>query len=192
MSVRPTAIIVTQVCWGIFIFFWLISAFFTKRTVVREGRVESMGYRILAVLAWVCLVNADKFPNPLGSRLIARTDVFSWMAIGLSLVGLGICIWARITLGRNWSGLVTVKEKHELVQKGPYGFVRHPIYTGLMTLFAGTVVLNGRLGAMIGIVMLGLSFWIKLRREEDFMLKEFPNDYPGYMKRVKRLVPLVF
>jgi protein-S-isoprenylcysteine O-methyltransferase Ste14 len=151
-----------------------------------------MSYRVLAVLAWVCLVNADKLPAPFGSRLIARTDIFSWTAIGLSLVGLGICIWARITLGRNWSGLVTVKEKHELVQNGPYRFARHPIYTGLMTLFAGTVVLNGRLGAMFGFALLGLSFWIKLRREEDFMLKEFPNDYPEYMKRVKRLVPLLF
>ena len=55
-----------------------------------------------------------------------------WLGLLMVVAGLAFAVWARVHLGRNWSGTVTVKENHELIRSGPYAIVRHPIYTGLL------------------------------------------------------------
>jgi protein-S-isoprenylcysteine O-methyltransferase Ste14 len=101
-------------------------------------------------------------------------------------------MWARLILGRNWSGVVTLKEDYELVQRGPYRFVRHPIYTGLQSMFLSTAIAYGSLAAFIAVPLVFVSFWIKLSQEERLMVKQFPDDYPGYQRRVKRIIPFLF
>src|ERR1017187_7501034 len=99
--------------------------------------------------------------------------------------GLAFAIWARHTLGRNWSGNPTVKEGHELVETGPYRLVRHPIYTGFLLAIAGTGIGSGQ---VMQLFIFGTAFvllWAKLRIEESLMLRQFPQTYPGYMKRTK-------
>lgn len=178
-------------CWAIFTIVWLISAFFTKRTSYKQSPGVLPSYWISAILAWILLTEARRLPYPLAVSLIPRTDSMAWTAAGLSVCGLCICLWARINLGRNWSGCVTLKESHELVQRGPYRFVRHPIYTGLLTMFIGSAIILGYVGGLVGVLLLFGSFWIKLRLEEELMLRQFPNDYPAYMQRVKRLIPFI-
>ena len=184
--------IVLITCWIVFLAVWLVSAFFTKRTAFRQDLVGSVAYRVLAVAGFFLLVRGARFSPALGLRFAPPSTGLAWLAAACGIIGLGICLWARLTLGRNWSSVVTVKENHELVQHGPYRFVRHPIYTGILTLFTGNVLLDGRWGGILGDLLLLLSFWIKLRHEEALMLKEFPRDYPAYMQRVRRLVPYVF
>ena len=108
------------------------------------------------------------------------------------VLGLIVCIWARATLGRNWSGAVTLKQDHELIERGPYRWVRHPIYTGLLLMFLATALLLGRTGGLIGVVLVFLSFWIKLGDEEKVMLKQFPDQYATYQRRTKRIIPFIF
>jgi protein-S-isoprenylcysteine O-methyltransferase Ste14 len=96
-----------------------------------------------------------------------------------------------VILGRNWSGVVTLKEEHELIERGPYRIVRHPIYTGMLGMFAGTAIVIGYLGGFLGLLLAFASFWLKLKREEDLMLKQFPNKYAAYQLRVKRIIPFL-
>jgi len=180
-----------MVCWAVFIICWLISAPFTKRTVHKLKGGVLATYRVSAILGWVLLIEARRFPYPLSLSLIPRNYGVAWVAAGLSVAGLCLCLWARVTLGRNWSADVTLKESHELIQQGPYGFVRHPIYTGMLTMFIGTVLLSGFVGGVLGVLVLFGSFWVKLKWEEKLMLQQFPNDYPAYMQRVKRLIPFL-
>jgi protein-S-isoprenylcysteine O-methyltransferase Ste14 len=105
--------------------------------------------------------------------------------------GLFVTVWARRTLAGNWSSDVTFKQGHELITTGPYHFVRHPIYTGLLVMALGTAVAAGHLRFWLGLVMVGLGFWIKLKQEERLMLRYFPEQYPVYQKQVKALVPFV-
>ncbi len=105
------------------------------------------------------------------------------------MAGVLIAIWARFSLGRNWSGVVTLKEGHELVTSGPYAAIRHPIYTALILLFLGTTLLVGTPSASLGLACVIWSCWVKLRQEETLMLLQFPDSYPAYMARTKRLVP---
>jgi protein-S-isoprenylcysteine O-methyltransferase Ste14 len=100
-------------------------------------------------------------------------------------------IWARLILGRNWSGVITLKERHELIERGPYRVVRHPIYTGILAMIAGTAIALGYFGGFVGSLLVFVSFWVKLKREEDLMLKHFPAEYAAYQRRVKRIIPFL-
>jgi protein-S-isoprenylcysteine O-methyltransferase Ste14 len=86
---------------------------------------------------------------------------------------------------------VTLKEGHELVERGPYRFVRHPIYTGILTMFFATALAQGHLAGFAGTLLMFASFWIKLRGEENLMLKQFPERYRAYQQRAKRIIPFV-
>jgi protein-S-isoprenylcysteine O-methyltransferase Ste14 len=178
-------------CWLAFVGVWLITSLSTKRTVYRESASERARYWLLLVVAYILLTQGKRFPYPLSSILIPRTAECAWTGAILCACGLALAIWAKLILGRNWSGAVTLKEEHELVQRGPYRFVRHPIYTGLLSMFLGTAVAFGNLAALVAVPLVFVSFWIKLGREERLMLKQFPDDYPDYQRRVKRIIPFL-
>jgi protein-S-isoprenylcysteine O-methyltransferase Ste14 len=84
-----------------------------------------------------------------------------------------------------------LKECHELIDRGPYRLVRHPIYTGLLTVFVATVIALGHVAGIIRALVVFVSFWIKLGDEEKLMLKQFPDQYAAYQQRVKRIIPFV-
>ncbi len=100
---------------------------------------------------------------------------------------------ARVILGTNWSGIVTLKENHELIQSGPYRFVRHPIYSGiLLGIFGSIFALNPFSGGLVVMAVAIFTLRIKSLLEERIMLRTFPDQYPGYMKRVRALIPYVW
>jgi protein-S-isoprenylcysteine O-methyltransferase Ste14 len=84
-----------------------------------------------------------------------------------------------------------LKENHELIVRGPYRLVRHPIYTGLLAMFVATAVQLGHIAGMIGVALVFVSFWIKSSYEEELMDKQFPDQYAAYRHRVKRFIPYV-
>ena len=143
------------------------------------------------ILGWVFMVHGYRLMFPFNVRVIPQTDAVGVICAILCVAGLAFCLWARLTLGRNWSGIVTLKENHELVVRGPYALVRHPIYTGLLAMFAATALTYGHVAGIIAILIVFFSFWIKLSDEEKLMLKQFPEAYRGYQRRVKRLIPFL-
>jgi protein-S-isoprenylcysteine O-methyltransferase Ste14 len=82
-----------------------------------------------------------------------------------------------------------VKREHELIVKGPYKLVRHPIYSGLLLALAGTAIADGRSVWVLSLVLLAASYAVKMRQEEQLMMQTFPQDYPAYRRRVKALIP---
>jgi len=191
MSAYSVAINTVLACWIIFLAVWLLAAISTKRSVYRESRAQRLRYSILLIAAYFLLIRGHRLPYPLSARVIPHMEVIAWAGAGLCVAGLGFCIWARVTLGRNWSGAVTLKEGHELIERGAYRLVRHPIYTGLIAMFLATVIVLGHAGGIAGLVLVFISFWIKLSDEERVMLKQFPDQYAAYQQRVKRIVPFV-
>ena len=103
--------------------------------------------------------------------------------------GLSFCVWARRVLGRNWSGIVTVKEGHELVREGPYRMVRHPIYTGLVLAFAGMALVDAQWRGVLAVAIGVGAFWRKLRLEERWMTEIFGQRYVEYREHTKALIP---
>jgi protein-S-isoprenylcysteine O-methyltransferase Ste14 len=75
--------------------------------------------------------------------------------------------------------------------RGPYGFVRHPIYTGLLVGMLGTGIVFGYVRCFIGVLICGFALWLKLQIEERFMVQQFGDQYTHYRQRVRALVPFV-
>ena len=177
--------------WIVFGSFWLLAAFVQKRSVRRQSTGSRMSQLAIILLALTPFFIADKrfgilhrhfFPDPLAVQ---------YLGILLMLLGCGFAVWARVTLGSNWSGTVTVKENHTLITRGPYAWVRHPIYTGILLALLGTAVVLGTFLSTLEVAVVALALWLKLRTEEQFMLETFGEQYTAYRQRVKALIPHV-
>jgi protein-S-isoprenylcysteine O-methyltransferase Ste14 len=122
--------------------------------------------------------------------LFGRVQPFPWLFLPLlpagpilrcagvliTALGMAISIWARVSLGTNWSGMVTLKNNHELIRNGPYRRIRHPIYTGILVGVIGTALIYSQLRGLLCFLILYITFYFKARREEAFLLHEFgPN-----------------
>jgi len=187
----PFALNFISYCWILFAVIWLVAAFWTKRSVYRESGWRRLGYVIPILVGGYLVFKGDRLSDPLDLRVIPHVDALAWTGVVLCIAGLAFCIWARFTLGRNWSGVVTLKGGHELIMRGPYAVVRHPIYTGLLTMFIATVIVLGHVAGIIALPLVFVSIWIKLRHEEKLMLQKFPDQYTAYQRRVKRLIPFI-
>jgi protein-S-isoprenylcysteine O-methyltransferase Ste14 len=177
-------------CWIIFLAYWFISALAVKRTAERQSLLSTLAHRIPIGLGWFLLAYQG-LPPPMNLGLMPRTHWARVIGVVVCVFGLYLTIWARQTLAGNWSSDVTFKQGHELVKTGPYWFVRHPIYTGLLVMCLGSAIDIGRLRCFLGLVVVGIGFCIKLQQEERLLLRHFPDEYPNYQKRVKALVPFV-
>jgi len=182
---------VIRVCWIIFIVVWLLGAVSTKRTIYRESSAERARYWLVLVIGYFLAIKSSSLPSPFDWLVVPHTKLSAWVGAFLCVSGLVFAIWARVILGRNWSGVITLKEGHELIERGPYRVVRHPIYTGILAMFAGTAIAMGYFGGFLGLLLVFVSFWLKLKREEDLMLKHFPYKYAVYQRRVKRIIPFL-
>jgi protein-S-isoprenylcysteine O-methyltransferase Ste14 len=191
MQTYPLALNIISACWILFAVIWLLAAFATKQSVYRESRLQRMRYVIPILLGGFLLAKGHRLSDPLNHRVIPHVEALAWTGVVLCIAGFAFCIWARLTLGRNWSGVVTLKRGHELISDGPYALVRHPIYTGLLTMFVATVIVLGHVAGIIAVPFVFVSLWIKLRYEEKLMLKQFPNEYAAYQQRVKRIIPFI-
>lgn len=188
---NPLAKIIISACWGVFVVVWLLAAIFTKRTVYHQSGAQRLRYLIPIVLGWFLIFRGYRLGSPFNVHIIPETDAILVAAAILCLCGLGFCLWARAVLGRNWSGTVTLKENHELIVRGPYRLVRHPIYTGLLAMLIATAMEQGHIAGMIGLALTFISFWIKLNNEEELMRAQFPDQYAAYQERVKRIIPFI-
>jgi protein-S-isoprenylcysteine O-methyltransferase Ste14 len=191
MQTYSLAIDIISGCWLVFVAIWVIGALSTKRTVYRETHAQRLRYWVWLAIACFLLMYGRRFPYPFNLRIVPHVTPTAWAAAVLCIIGLAFAFWARVTLGRNWSGLVTLKEGHELIERGPYRFVRHPIYTGILTMFFATALAVGHLAGFAATFLIFVSFWIKLRDEEQLMLQQFPDRYAAYRQRTKRIIPFV-
>jgi protein-S-isoprenylcysteine O-methyltransferase Ste14 len=112
-----------------------------------------------------------------------------WPGAALTLGGLLFAISARLYLGKNWSGLVQVKQDHELIRTGPYHFVRHPIYSGIILALIGTAICRRNVWGFAGVVLVCLGLWLKSRLEERFMVATFGAQYEDYRRTTGALLP---
>jgi protein-S-isoprenylcysteine O-methyltransferase Ste14 len=182
---------VIRACWIVFVTVWLLAAISTKRAIYRETRAQRLRYWLLFATACFLLFYRRGFSYPLNVEIVPPAIAIGYGAALLCVAGLAFTLWARATLGRNWSGIVTLKEGHELIQRGPYRFVRHPIYTGVLTMSFATALVESRLAGFIGVLTMFASFWIKLEFEERLMLQQFPEQYAAYKQHVKRIIPFI-
>lgn len=186
-----TALQFIGACWAAFAIYWTITARSAKPSAQRQGRA-GRAFHLATLVAAAALLIGPRWPYPLSLMVVPGGPAADAAGAVLCLSGLGGAVWARRTLGDNWSSAVTFKRGHELIVRGPYNYVRHPIYTSMLLMVLGTALAIGRLHAWIGLIVCFVGFAIKLRQEEALMTRHFPDAYPAYRRRVKALVPFVF
>jgi protein-S-isoprenylcysteine O-methyltransferase Ste14 len=175
--------------WGAWLLFWLASARGNKQAAAPTG----LRWRFTTLAAvLVVLLGSRQFPEYFQHSLLPPSA--AWMYIGLILTagGLGFTMWARRVLGTNWSALPSLKKDHELIERGPYRLVRHPIYTGLLLAIVGTCLAGGRVWNLSIVVMAALLLIVKLKAEETLLARQFPDAYLQYQRRVKAIIPFLY
>jgi protein-S-isoprenylcysteine O-methyltransferase Ste14 len=176
--------------WILFALYWLVSALKRKRTKQRESIVQRLGYVFLLAVAFYLLGRPEAHFYPvLGDRFVPDTASMQWIGVLLTAAGIGIAFWARFHLGANWSGTVTLKEGHELIRTGPYRTMRHPIYTGILLAMLGTMLTMGEVRGLIAVGLAWLSFYIKARREESFLSREFGPKFREHQQHTGMFLP---
>lgn len=177
--------IVIAVVWVAFWLYWLASAVNAK-SANRSGRGAYMGTRVALIIAVFLLLRLHVFRG----RVLPDTP---WLlALGLLLFfgGLGLAVWARVYIGRNWGTPMSQKDNPELVTTGPYHKIRHPIYTGIITAMIGTALATSLLWLAVAVI-LGGYFIVSATREEKYMASQFPATYPAYKRSTKMLIPYI-
>ena len=177
--------------WLIWIVIWFVFARNVKSTVRRQAALPRLLNMALLFCA-AALLWAQSVPVPaLMERFLPESQWRMWAAFGAALTFLGLLftVWARIYLGRNWSGVVTIKADHELITGGPYGWVRHPIYSGLTLAFIGSALAVGQWRAVLSVLLALIAIVHRIIVEEAFMREQFGAAYDEYARRVRALVP---
>jgi protein-S-isoprenylcysteine O-methyltransferase Ste14 len=176
--------------WLAWALYWVLYARNAKRTVRRES-LGSRAMNVVPLAMGVVLVALPHIPSaPFATRILPATLATYAFGAAIVLLGLSIAVWARRHIGSNWSGTVTVKENHVLVRTGPYRWVRHPIYTGLLTAILGSAIARGELRGVWALLLCTTAFVVKLRLEERWMRQLFGSEYDRYAKEVPALIPL--
>jgi protein-S-isoprenylcysteine O-methyltransferase Ste14 len=168
--------------WIVFWIYWLVSASTSKDSVRGGWRTRLTGVSAVGVFVIAGVLR--------GGSLAMRSPVLA--AIGALLFGCGIAlaVWARLHLGRNWGMPTTQRAEPELVTSGPYRFVRHPIYTGLLTAMLGTALVNSLLGLIVVAVLVAYFYYCGIVEERN-LTAAFPQAYPEYKSRTKMLIPFL-
>jgi protein-S-isoprenylcysteine O-methyltransferase Ste14 len=177
--------------WLAWLVSWAVGSIFSGRTEKHVRTWDSRAYRIPILVGAVLL-------TPWTARVLGEQPIWqvgnagTYGLGGVALAGVLFTWWARIHLGRFWSNAITRKEGHRVIDTGPYGLVRHPIYTGLITAMLATGVAVGTATALLGTLLIAFGLWQKARMEEGFLTKELGSDtYGSYCHRVPMLIPFL-
>jgi protein-S-isoprenylcysteine O-methyltransferase Ste14 len=174
------------IVWILFSIYWEIAAKNAARDKSSESWV-SRGLHVLMVNVALVLLFV---PVPgLTRRYLPATTILIPLGLTIQVCSVLLAGWARRHLGRNWSGRVTIKVDHELVRSGPYRFVRHPIYTALLGMYAGTTLVSGEWHALVGFALAAFAYGRKLRIEEANLATAFGAAWGDYRRSTWSLLP---
>lgn len=174
-------------CWATFVAVWIGAAIYYRRSGERRSRlpVRRIGFRFVGIAAVVIALTVRHF---------ARTTFgpgAQVAGVAVCATGVAVAVWARLTLGQSWGMPMTVRSDTRLVESGPYRWVRHPIYSGLLLLMIGSTLTRGLvfLPALIGVAV---YFLLSMRTEEADLRKSLPETYAAYANETKRLIPFIY
>ena len=175
---------------------WFLAARLNHKKTIKAENIVTFFRRMLPpIIAFaVALALTHHFwPGHLTEPLSSPRPLWG-SAVGMALLCLGFALtfWARVTLGGNWSGRITLKQDHELITTGPYRFVRHPIYTGLILALLGSAIVEETLLLVFVLIAVTWGFVIKARIEESYMLVNFGTRYEDYRALTGLLLPRLY
>jgi protein-S-isoprenylcysteine O-methyltransferase Ste14 len=180
---------IIDLCWLTLGIYWLITAISTKKVAVNEKTGLRVLRLVIIVVLFVLLGTNWLRIGPLGWRFVPLSSGIVWIGVLMTVAGVGLAIWARWRLGRNWSDKVVLKVDHELIRSGPYRYLRHPIYTGILVALAGTAVVIGEWRGVVAVILMAMNYYVKATREEKILAANFGEAFAEHKKRTGFFLP---
>jgi protein-S-isoprenylcysteine O-methyltransferase Ste14 len=184
--------------WFVFFIYWAVSVIYdvikgkAKRAERHQSFILTLFQNLFLYLAFIFIYISSTAPYPLDIWLLPKSPIVLVVGLALAFAGVAFAIWARRQLGGNWSATIELKEHHTLVTTGPYGIVRHPIYSGITLLVIGSAVFAGNISGLIAIVCVIIFSLMRISAENKLMIKTFGKKYNEYSKKVKAYIPGVW
>jgi protein-S-isoprenylcysteine O-methyltransferase Ste14 len=178
--------------WTVWWLSWLAAAWWSDRAVSRPPRRQQILYRLCAMAGVVLLFGGYRHDFRSELVLWQTPDAIAWLMVAAAACGFAFTWWARLHLGRLWSANVGRKAGHRVVDTGPYGVVRHPIYTGITLASIATAAMRGTAAGWAGAAIMTAGWVIKARLEEDFLRQQLGIEaYDAYARRIPMLIPFL-
>jgi len=164
-------------------------AFFSKSAKRRETPGQRLEHLIPALFGFL-LIFREGTTMPWLTRVVFPDNPMLMSACVLvTILGLLFAVWARLALGSNWSGTVTIKANHQLIRRGPYRFIRHPIYTGMLAALLATAITQRLVTGLLGFAIVLFALWRKAKREESFLSQEFGQAFDEHRQHTGMFLP---
>ncbi len=177
------------VAWSALALVWFAFWFTAKRPAHVESRSDRWSHLIFLFIGAFLLMRESKGLFGLGTQIIPNLPWIGWTGAGLALFGSAFAIWARLILGTNWSAEVQIKEGHTLIRRGPYKFIRHPIYTGILLIIVGDALAIGELRAILAFFLILIGFARKAKKEESYLSAEFGPAFDEHVRHTGFFLP---
>ncbi len=175
--------------WLLFGIYWFVSAFRAKKTEKREPSAERLGHMILMTAGYLLLFQHNDNWGVLNQRFLPDIPWIARLGAAITLAGVLFAIWARRNLGRNWSAAVTIKQGHQIIRSGPYAYIRHPIYTGMLTAVIGSALATGEYRGLLAFAIILFGFFRKARKEEALLAANFGEPFLKHKQRTGFFLP---
>jgi len=172
--------------WSALTFFWRAAAKKASPAKSSESRKSRRVHQTLLNTALLLVALPIRGPRP---RPLPDAIWIAWLGLGIQTASAVLAVRARQHLASQWSGEITIKVDHELIRSGPYRFVRHPIYTGILGMFLGAAIVSGGWQGILGLGMSCGAYWRKIRLEEANLRKAFGPVYDAYRRETGSLIP---
>jgi protein-S-isoprenylcysteine O-methyltransferase Ste14 len=187
----PTALqsLAVPLLWIAWSTYWYAASANSKAIHRSEDRLSRASHVVPLAVAMLLLAVPTTSSGVFDQRFLPRSQETYWIGALIVMLGLAFTVWARTHLGANWSGIITIKQGHDLIRSGPYRLVRHPIYTGLLIAFIGSAIARGEWRGMLAVSFAFAALWRKLAIEERWLTDEFGPAYEAYRAEVPALVP---
>jgi len=173
--------------WVVMILYWIITAGINSQTSLKSELIPLFKLVASALITYLPLIIGGWF----SVRFYRNNPLSNIIGVLLCVFGVSVAIWARHTLGKNWSGRIMIQEEHHLTEEGPYRLIRHPIYSGVLLAMMGSSLVLGYIFSFIYLAFSVFGLVRKSKQEEDLLSSQFPIQYAQYRKRTKMLIPYV-
>jgi protein-S-isoprenylcysteine O-methyltransferase Ste14 len=175
--------------WAAWAFSWAGAAWWSGATAKQADLRPEIGHRVVMMVGAMLVAISVRRHEGLW-RLWQVDRVGGWICVAVMACGFAFGWWARIHLGALWSGRITKKTDHRIVDTGPYAIVRHPIYAGILVAVFALIAAQGTVLAIAGGVIFTIGITLRARFEEEWLTQELGKDeYRSYRRRVPMLVP---
>lgn len=173
---------------------WIVASMVSRPTIQEQDSPSRFLQIFIQVIGlWMIFgLPFRRRGDALAHPLLPRTSNMAIFGLCLTLASMLLCVWARILLGRNRSGVDRLNQNRELLRKGPYRVVRHPVYAGVILAMLGTAIVFSRAECFVGVLLVAFGFLLRVRLEDRFMRKKFGEEYARYRKQVRALIPFIF